>query len=128
HCADKTGDEQTGKEHEQTAQGQQEELLDDEPAAIAFLRLEEKLHRRPADALVAHAVDEVDDDGRADEGGAGDHEPRVEKPGEHKLSCEPACGLISPSILPSRPGASRRTGRPLRTPSRSIVCRRWSSR
>src|SRR6202030_1768724 len=54
---------------------QQDHLLDDEPAAVALLRLEQELHRRPANALEAHAVDQVDQDRRADERPAGRHVP-----------------------------------------------------
>ena len=64
---------------QEAAQKQQDQLLDDQPAAVFLLRLEQELHRRPADALVAHAVDQVDDDRGADQGGARHHERRVEE-------------------------------------------------
>src|SRR5205085_1049783 len=68
---------QADQQDQQAAQREQDELLDDELAAVALLRLEEELHRRPADALEAHAVDEVDQHGRADQRAAGRHEPGV---------------------------------------------------
>ena len=61
--ADEAGDEEAGQQHQQAAQRQQDHLFDDKAAAIAFLRLEQKLHRRPANALEAHAVDQVDEIG-----------------------------------------------------------------
>ena len=69
-------EQEADQQHQEAAQQQQDELLDDEPAAVALLRLEQELHRRPADALEAHAVDEVDDDRGADQRAAGRHEPR----------------------------------------------------
>ena len=63
-AADEAGEQQADEQHQQDAQQQQDQLLDDEPAAVALLRLEQELHRRPADALEAHAVDQVDDDRR----------------------------------------------------------------
>ena len=66
--AEEAQHEQRGEGDEEAAQQQQDELLDDQPAAAALLRLEQELHRRPVQALEAHAVDQVDDDRRADEG------------------------------------------------------------
>src|SRR5262249_55179078 len=66
--AEEAGDEQGGEGDEEAAQQQQDELFDDEAAAAAFLGLEEELHRGPAQALEAHAVNQVDDDRGADEG------------------------------------------------------------
>ena len=79
HGADEASDQEAGQQHQQAAQRQQDHLLDDEPAAIAFLRLEQELHRRPANALEAHAVDQVDEDRRADQQPAGGHVPRMQK-------------------------------------------------
>ncbi len=56
HGPDKTRDKEPGQEDQQAAQQQQNKLFDDEPAAVALLRLEQELHRRPANALEAHAV------------------------------------------------------------------------
>ena len=68
-----------GQQHEQDAQGQEDELLDNEPPAIALLRLEQELHGRPAQPLEAHAVDQVDNDRGADEGAGGGEKTWVEK-------------------------------------------------
>ena len=74
---DEAGHEERGEQDEEDAQQQQDHLLDDELAPVALLGLEQKLHRRPADALEAHAVDEVDEDRRADQRTARGHVPGV---------------------------------------------------
>ena len=84
--AQETRDQEHRQEHQQAAQGEQDELLDDQPAAIALLRLEQEFHGRPADAPEAHAVDQVDDDRQADQGGAGRQVSRIQELGEHASS------------------------------------------
>jgi len=76
--AEEEEDESEDEEDEQAAQGQQDELFDDQPAAVALLRLEQELHRRPAHAPEAHAVDQVDDDRGADQGPARGQPRRAE--------------------------------------------------
>ena len=63
----KSGQEQSDEKHQQNAQQQEDELLDDESATIPFLRFEQEFHRRPFDAPVAQAVDEMDNDRRANQ-------------------------------------------------------------
>jgi hypothetical protein len=48
-------------------------LLDNQPAAIALLRFEQKLHGRPGLPFESHPVDQVNDNRRADEGAADHH-------------------------------------------------------
>src|SRR5436305_1650417 len=52
-----SGQEQAGKQDQHDPQEQQDELLDDQPAAVFLLRLEQEFHRRPLDPAVAEAVD-----------------------------------------------------------------------
>src|SRR5439155_5885549 len=87
--ADEAGEQKSDQENEQDAQGQKDQLLDNQPSAVALLRLEQELHRRPLDAAVAQAVNQMDDDRRADQRGAGDHRVGVEKQTEHLLILVP---------------------------------------
>ena len=47
--------------------GQQQQLLEQNPAAIAFLAFEQKLHGGPADALLPAQIDQVDQNGHGDQ-------------------------------------------------------------
>ena len=77
------GQQHADEEDEQAAEQQQDELLDDELALHALLRFEQELHRRPLDAPESHPVDQVDDDGRADQRAAGGHRERISEEGFH---------------------------------------------
>ena len=49
------------------SRGEQQQLLEQDPAAIPLLAFLEKLHRRPANALLPPQIDQVDQDGHSDE-------------------------------------------------------------
>ena len=78
---------QTDERDEEAAKEEEEQLFDDESSAIAFLGLEEELHRRPPDAFEAHAVDEMDDDGDADERRRRREIAGIQKPVSHCIPC-----------------------------------------
>ena len=59
-------------------------LLDNEPAPVALLGLEQKLHGRPANALETHAVDQVDDDRSADQGAGHGQESGIDEEIKHE--------------------------------------------
>ena len=47
-AVEEPGHQEGGEQHQQDAQQQQDQLFDDQAAAIAFLRFEQELHRRPS--------------------------------------------------------------------------------
>ena len=69
--------EQPDEQHEQNAEEQEQQLLDDHLPLHALLRLQQKLHRGPMDALEPHPVDQVDNNRRADQ-----QSPREQRPRE----------------------------------------------
>jgi hypothetical protein len=50
---------------------EEQQLLEQYPAAISFLALLEKLHRGPANALLPAQIDQVDQNGHGDQREAG---------------------------------------------------------
>ena len=73
------GDERDDRRHRQDAEQQQQQLLDQQPPAVLLLAGQQKLHRRPLHPPVPHPVDEVNDDGDADEQRRRQNERRIGK-------------------------------------------------
>ena len=49
------------------SRGEQQQLLEQNPAAISLLAFQEKLHRGPADALLPAQIDQMDQNGHGDQ-------------------------------------------------------------
>jgi hypothetical protein len=82
----KTGKQQANQQHQQAAQKQQDELLNDQLPPHPLLGLEQKLHRRPADPPETHPIDQMDDDRRADQSRPDHHGHRMEKQRPHSIA------------------------------------------
>ena len=71
------------EEDEQAAQQQQQQLFEDELPLHPLLGFEQELHGRPLDPPESHPVDQVNDDGGADQRAAGGHRERIGEKGFH---------------------------------------------
>ena len=107
-----SGQHQTQQENGQTAQSQQDQLLDVDSTAVLFFSQEKKLHRGPPDALEPPFGEEVNQDGNADCGQA-----RVEQSGreqrrewgsrsDHRTSARIACMRLARNVASATSKAS----------------------
>ena len=63
----KSADQQDRQQHEGNPRGQEQKLLDQNPALVSLLAGEQEFHRREPDPTVPEAVQQMDDDRRSKE-------------------------------------------------------------
>ena len=84
-----SGDQCDNGQHDQNSQQEQQDLLDENPSAVALLALEQKLHGCELNAPIPQAVDQMNDDRRRNQRRASEHECRVQEvrgnPGFHVI-------------------------------------------
>lgn len=125
-ASERTRQRQAHEEDEEAADGEEEPLLELEPAAVLPHRLEEVLHRGPLHDLEPSAVEDVDDDRDGGQRRARDGEAGADKPGGEDVGKGDRHVLSIPVVGRYLMLAARVARKPLRVTSRgSPVFMRW---